>query len=71
MNLVYLLPNISTDRLVQALERDGFVVSVRAGSRRVYSRPDGRQVFIHYHRGSRTFLRGILARILAGTQWEL
>ena len=69
MNLVHLLRNVSVDRLAQALERDGFIARMRAGSRRVYRHPDGRQVFIHYHRGSHTFPRGVLVRILVGTQW--
>ncbi|MBI3091792.1 MAG: type II toxin-antitoxin system HicA family toxin [Candidatus Tectomicrobia bacterium] len=49
-----LLRNVSTRRIVQALERDGFEFTERQGSQRVYRHPDHRRVVIHFHRPNLT-----------------
>ncbi|MCH8313696.1 MAG: type II toxin-antitoxin system HicA family toxin [Nitrospinae bacterium] len=49
-----LLRNVSTKRIVQALERDGFQFVERKGSQRVYHHENGRFVVVHYHKASDT-----------------
>lgn len=47
---IALLRNVPVRRIVRALERDGFQFTERQGNQRIYRRPDGRRVVIHYHR---------------------
>ena len=68
--LVHLLRNTPTRELRRALERDGFTIqrSSRTGGL-VYSHPDGRHTFFHYHTGGETLVRKTLASVLRATQW--
>ena len=70
-SLVHLLRNVPVQRLMKALERDGFSRKrkTRTGSA-IYGHPDGRLVVVHYHRGSDTLPRGTLKSFLAGTGWN-
>ncbi len=69
--LVHLLRNTPVREIIRALERDGFVLArnTRTGGL-VYSHPDGRNTFIHYHTGSETLVRKTLASVIRATQWN-
>jgi len=64
-----LLRNVSTKRIVQALERDGFQFVERKGSQRVYHHENGRFVVVHYHRASDTLPPYVIRNLLIGTRW--
>jgi predicted RNA binding protein YcfA (HicA-like mRNA interferase family) len=64
-----LLRNLSTRRVVRALEQDGFSFTERQGSQRIYRHPDSRRVVVHYHRASATLPPYVLRNLLIGTQW--
>jgi predicted RNA binding protein YcfA (HicA-like mRNA interferase family) len=64
-----LLRNVSTRRIAQALERDGFSFTDRQGSQRIYRHQDGRRVVIHYHRATDTLTPYVLRNLLAGARW--
>ena len=67
---VHRLRNVPVAEIVRALERDGFTLSRRSrSSSRAYTHPDGRRVFIHYHRPNQTIPRGTLGNIIESTQW--
>jgi len=61
-----LLRNVSTRRIVGALERDGFEYTERQGSQRIYRHPDGRRIVVHYHRANATLPPYVLRNLLAG-----
>ena len=68
--LVHRLRNTPVRELVQALERDGFILKRRTRRRsHIYAHPDGRIVVVHYHKGSDTLPRGTLKSFLSGTRW--
>jgi len=69
--LVHLLKNTPVQKLIKALERDGFYLR-RTGQTggRINVHPDKRRVVIHYHHGSDTLKRKILRNILEGTRWS-
>ena len=56
--LVNLLRNTPVREIIRALERDGLVVArnTRTGGL-VYSHPDGRNTFTHYHTGGEALVR--------------
>jgi len=67
---IALLRNVSTRRIIKALEREGFSI------RRVQRKPaclsapgDRRRVLIHYHTGSETLPPYVLRNLLIGTGW--
>ena len=67
---VHRLRNKTTDEIVRALERDGFSVSRKSkGSSRAYEHPDGRKVFIHYHKPNDSIPRGTLKNIIESAGW--
>lgn len=66
---ISLLHNVSTRRIVRALEREGFQFVERKGSQRVYQHPDRRRVLIHYHTGSETLPPYVIRNLLIGTRW--
>ena len=68
--LVHLLRNTPVREIIRALERDGFVLArnTRTGGL-VYSHPDGRNTFIHYHTGGEALVRKTLASVLRSIQW--
>lgn len=66
---IALLRNVSTRRIVRALEREGFLFVERKGSQRVYEHPDRRRVLIHYHAGSETLPPYVIRNLLIGTRW--
>ena len=59
------LRNVPVREIVRALERDGFAQSSKSrSSSRAYIHPDGRKVFIHYHRPNDTIPLGTLKNII-------
>lgn len=64
------LRNVSTRRIVQALERDGFDFTERQGNQRIYRHDDSRRVVIHYHRAKDTLPPHVLRNLLLGTRWR-
>lgn len=63
--------NKSADKLISALEKDGFVLDEKVRAERVYRHPDGRKVTIHYHKGSDTYGSGLLKALLKDTEWSV
>jgi predicted RNA binding protein YcfA (HicA-like mRNA interferase family) len=61
------LRNVSTRRIVRALEQDGFAHTERQGSQRVHRHPDDRRVVIHHHRATDTLPPYVLRNLLVGT----
>jgi predicted RNA binding protein YcfA (HicA-like mRNA interferase family) len=66
---IRLFRNVSTRRIVRALERDGFGFIERQGSQRAYHHQDGRFVVIHYHRASDTLPPYVISNPLIGPHW--
>jgi predicted RNA binding protein YcfA (HicA-like mRNA interferase family) len=64
-----LLRNVSTRRLIRALEREGFQFTERQGSQRIYRHPDSRRVVIPYHRANDTLPPYAIRNLLIGTRW--
>lgn len=58
------LRNLTAQKLIHALERDGFTFSRQSGSHQIYYRPDGRRVNVTFHHPSDTFPIKTLKRIL-------
>lgn len=63
------LKNKTTDKLISALEKDGFVLDNKARTERIYRHPDGRRVSIHYHTGNRGYRRGLFKALLEDIGW--
>lgn len=63
------LKNLTSDELISALARDGFILDTGVRTERVYRHPDGRRVSIHYHTGSRSYGPGLLKALLEDTAW--
>lgn len=62
--------NVPVREIVRALERDGFVQSAKSrSSSRAYIHPDGRKVFIQYHKPNDTIPRGTLKNIIDSAGW--
>ena len=55
------LRNVPVKEIVRALERDGFAQSSKS---RACIHPDGRKVFIHYHKPNDTIPLGTLKNII-------
>lgn len=67
---VHQLRNKTTDEVVGALIRDGFTQSRRSkSSSRAYTHPDGRKVFVHYHKPNDSIPRGTLGNIIDSAKW--
>jgi predicted RNA binding protein YcfA (HicA-like mRNA interferase family) len=65
------LKSITTDELIAALIKDGFVLdAARVRTERIYRHPDGRRASIHYHTGSKCFGRGLLQDLLRDISWS-
>ncbi len=69
-SLVHLLRNTPVQKLIRALEKDGFTFKGNKGSNRIYrDTSNGRRVVIHYHKGKDVLPRGTLGSVLNGAQW--
>lgn len=62
------LKSKSSDALISALEKDGWVRDEKRGAEQVYRHPDGRRVSIHYHPG-KTCGPKLLRHLLEDTGW--
>lgn len=60
----------TTDELISALLKDGFVLDTPVRTERVYRHPDGRRVSIHYHTGNQCFGPGLLKSLLEDIGWS-
>jgi len=58
------LRGLTAQKLIRALQRDGFIFSRQSGSHRIYYHPDGRRVTVTFHHPSDTFPIKTLKRIL-------
>ena len=65
------LKNKTADELISALLKDGFVLDEKIKTERIYRRPDGRRVSVHYHTGTTTYGRGLLKSLLNDTGWSI
>ncbi|MBN1690669.1 MAG: type II toxin-antitoxin system HicA family toxin [Dehalococcoidia bacterium] len=64
------LKNKTTDELIAALLKDGFVPEGKLRTERVYRHPSGKKVTIHYHSGSATYSPGLLKALLQDIGWS-
>jgi predicted RNA binding protein YcfA (HicA-like mRNA interferase family) len=58
------LRGLTARKLINALQRDGFIFSRQSGSHQIYYHPDGRRVTVKFHKPSDTFPIKTLKRIL-------
>jgi predicted RNA binding protein YcfA (HicA-like mRNA interferase family) len=58
------LRGLTARKLINALQRDGFIFSRQSGSHQIYYHPDGRRVTVTFHKPSDTFPIKTLKRIL-------
>ena len=69
------LRSLTARQIVNALERDGFILRRQQGSHRRYQHPDGRRVTVSYHRSGDTYkvwmLRTMLQEQAEWTQDDL
>ena len=63
------LKNMSADRLISALLKDGFVLDATVRTERIYRHEEGRKVTIHYHVGSKTYGPKLLRALLQDIGW--
>ena len=64
------LKNKTTDELISALLKDGFVLDDKVRAERIYRRGDGKRVSIHYHSGDRTYGPALLKSLLEDIGWS-
>lgn len=62
------LRGIAARDLVNALEREGFLLKRIRGSHRIYHHPDGRRVVLAYHKLSDTLPIGTLKSIFVSAK---
>jgi len=67
---IALLRNVTTRRIIRALEHEGFTFVARKGNQRIYQHADGRRVLIHYHRAGDTLPPYVIRNFLIGTRWS-
>jgi predicted RNA binding protein YcfA (HicA-like mRNA interferase family) len=63
------LKNLTTDQIVKALEKSGWIRDEGAGNIYVYLHPDGRRITIHYH-PRKTYGPKLLKNLLADINWS-
>lgn len=65
------LRSVTARRLVNALERDGFVLARQTGRHRHYTNTDGRRVTVSFHHSSDTFRpKTLRSMIETQAQWK-
>ena len=65
-----MLKNITVEKFVRALERDGFVLKRKEGSHRTYKNLEtGRRVTISYHHSGDTIRTGTLNSLIIDAGW--
>jgi len=63
------LKNITADKLIKALERDGWIRDESRGAILVYKHSDGRRVTVHYH-PQKTYGPKLLKALLSDIGWD-
>ena len=64
------LKNKTSDDLISALLKDGWVADKIIRTERVYRHPDGGRVTIHYHAGGRNYGASLLKGLLNDIGWS-
>ena len=64
------LKNKTSDNLISALFKDGFIIDEQVRTERVYIHPDGRRVSIHYHTGKKCYGPNLLKALLGDAGWS-
>ena len=64
------LKNKTSNDIISALLKDGFLPDEKVRTERVYRHPDGRRVSIHYHEGSKGYYAGLLKSLLEAIGWS-
>jgi predicted RNA binding protein YcfA (HicA-like mRNA interferase family) len=65
-----MLKNITVEKFIRALERDGFVLKRTAGSHRTYKNSvTGRRVTLSYHHSGDTIRIGTLSSLINDAGW--
>jgi len=65
------IKNITAKRLINALRRDGFIITTSRKGILIFRHPDGRKVEIHFHHSGQTFPIGTLRAILQDAGWTV
>lgn len=60
----------TTDDLISALVKDGFVLDEKIKTERIYRHPDRRRVSIHYHAGNKCYGPSLLKALLEDAGWS-
>jgi len=60
----------TTDALISALLKDGFVLDEKVRTERIYRHPDGRRVSVHYHTGNKCYGPSLLKSLINDTGWS-
>lgn len=63
------LRNLTADRLIKALEKDGWIRDIRTSNFHVYRHADGRRVISHYHT-QKTYGQKLLKGLLDDIGWS-
>ena len=63
------LKNLSADRIVKALEKDGWIRDEGTGNIYVYLSPNKKRITIHYH-PQKTYGPGLLKSLLEDIGWS-
>ena len=63
------LKNLTADRLIRALEADGWARDRTSGAQQIFRHPDGRRLSIHYHPG-KTYGPKLLKGLLSDIGWS-
>lgn len=62
------IKNVTADRLIEALLKDGWVWDETRGAEQVFWGAGGKRISIHYH-PKKTYGPGLLKALLADTDW--
>lgn len=63
------LKNTTAERLIKALEKDGWERDEKRGAVQVYYKPNGQRITIHYH-PKKTYGANLLKGILSDIGWS-
>ena len=61
--------NITAQKFVNALLRDGFLFVRQKGSHQTYRHPNGRTVTVIFHHSGETFRLGTLRDMITDAEW--
>ena len=63
------LKNLTVERLIKALEDDGWERQIKSGATLPFRHPDGKIIVVHYH-PKKTYGSGLLKKLLADIGWS-